>query len=661
MKKLLKNLTQHNAAIQKPAEKGLFGVTALFLIWLVLFCAAAPVYGKSTDALNEPGVMNVPKTDIIFVIDNSGSMKKNDPDFITRDVVTNFSYALLGDAYLGMVIFDQDARLLESLAREPDDRILESIKQVDYSGKFTNSPAGIERALYEFKKNGRLGSEKAIIFITDGIVDTGDKQLDIEKERWLKDELAEESRKAGIRIFGIAFTEKADFHLIQSLAFKTDGDYFRAYKAVEIPDILSRILDSLHTSQETASESTKGAGTTAALSQEPQNIPAGTGQTAMTAQVKGQAGRGKAAPAEGYHKPDQKIWETYRTELALGIAALVLVSAILLLLFFRTSSGTSAAPDLQSREQDRADPPDQSRSEAKLIDVSSASSKSDFPLDLGKSRITVGRDAGNDISIPHKTISGFHATFEFKDGYYYIEDQRSTNGTKLNSVLLKKNQPVRLKSGDRIDFSEFEFRFILLDQDPAGKTVILGSSALTPKKEDKAESESKKEDDGLAVFKECLYKHLDRVGGLGTSYKNFISQNFDEELIQTLAYKATETIHLPDDEKDEQTLTFAKSPVLYNLCALPLEMNQVADWFSKQYDGYTKYLSHFFDSDYFKENDFNVLCILVYGRTDTAWISITIVPMGDEADDIEIMSYEFLSEGEKRSLALNYDDIGRIV
>ena len=42
--------------------------------------------------------------DILFVLDNSGSMRSNDPNFITREVVTNFVSDLGERARLGMVI-----------------------------------------------------------------------------------------------------------------------------------------------------------------------------------------------------------------------------------------------------------------------------------------------------------------------------------------------------------------------------------------------------------------------------------------------------------------------------------------------------------------------------------------------------------------------------
>ncbi|MCD6298616.1 MAG: VWA domain-containing protein, partial [Deltaproteobacteria bacterium] len=76
---------------------------------------------------------------------------------------------------------------------------------------------------------------------TDGIVDTGDKKYDFERKKWLKQDLAKESKKQGIRIFSITFTNTADFSLIQTLALKTDGEYFRAYGPDDIQNVFEKI------------------------------------------------------------------------------------------------------------------------------------------------------------------------------------------------------------------------------------------------------------------------------------------------------------------------------------------------------------------------------------------------------------------------------------
>ena len=95
--------------------------------------------------------------------------------------------------------------------------------------------------IYELKTNGRKQAQRVIIFITDGIVDTGDADLDLERLRWLKDDLAQDAADNGIKIFGIAFTEAADFQLIQSLAQNTDGAYYRALAAGDLSSVFTHI------------------------------------------------------------------------------------------------------------------------------------------------------------------------------------------------------------------------------------------------------------------------------------------------------------------------------------------------------------------------------------------------------------------------------------
>jgi len=126
------------------------------------------------------------KVDVIFLLDNSGSMIANDPQFITRDVVSKFLMNLKEGFRVGMVTFDQDATLIEALSSidtvADGERFMKSLDRIDYKGQFTNTPSGVERAIYELKLNGREDAEKIIVLLTDGIVDTGNKAQDIAGE-----------------------------------------------------------------------------------------------------------------------------------------------------------------------------------------------------------------------------------------------------------------------------------------------------------------------------------------------------------------------------------------------------------------------------------------------------------------------------------------------
>lgn len=56
-----------------------------------------------------------------------------------------------------------------------------------------------------------------------------------------------------------------------------------------------------------------------------------------------------------------------------------------------------------------------------------------FPLEA----VThIGRDADNNVMIPDQRVSGRHARLVQRNGYWWIEDLGSTNGTLLNGAPL---------------------------------------------------------------------------------------------------------------------------------------------------------------------------------------------------------------------------------
>ena len=158
--------------------------------------------------------------DVMLVLDNSGSMKKNDPKFLVTEAIKEFISQKNENTRVGIIIFDSKVHLKVSLTVASfanRETILSSIEEINYKGQYTDFPAAIERAIYELKDNGRSESTKSIIFMTDGIVDTGDANRDLEKSRWMREDLAADAADNEIKVFGIAFTESADFQLIQSI------------------------------------------------------------------------------------------------------------------------------------------------------------------------------------------------------------------------------------------------------------------------------------------------------------------------------------------------------------------------------------------------------------------------------------------------------------
>lgn len=72
-------------------------------------------------------------------------------------------------------------------------------------------------------------------------------------------------------------------------------------------------------------------------------------------------------------------------------------------------------------------------------------------------KLSLGREASNDIAINDPYVSLKHALIIQKSGRYWILDQGSLNGTYLNKKRLEK--PVVLKSNDLIKIGNTVFQF----------------------------------------------------------------------------------------------------------------------------------------------------------------------------------------------------------
>ncbi len=388
--------------------------------------------------------------DIVLVLDNSGSMKKNDPQFLAKHAVTEFINNLDESTRVAIVIFDQDVRTavpLTEISSASRQGLLDSLSQINYKGLYTNSPAAIESAIYDLKNNGREEARKIIVFMTDGIVDTGNADRDLEKTKWLKEDLAADAAEAGIRIFGIAFTENADFELIQSLAQNTDGEYYRALLADDLQNVFSKLNTLINIPDEPEiTEKPKVVERIIERIIEPTPAPV---PEPIIIEV-------PIARPQIADESDRK-----RSMLILvALAVLILAVIAMVLMLLRGSKS-------KSRDEEPAQ-------EAYLNDIHGVTKQATFAL--GNKPTMLGRVAGKDTAslyyfvIPETTIGRRHALIEYKDFSYWIIDQGSINGTFVNNKAVTSE--VRLKHGDVIRLHKIEFEFVMPEMADTGMTVI---------------------------------------------------------------------------------------------------------------------------------------------------------------------------------------------
>jgi pSer/pThr/pTyr-binding forkhead associated (FHA) protein len=275
-------------------------------------------------------------------------------------------------------------------------------------------------------------------------------------------------------------------------------------------------------------------------------------------------------------------------------------------------------------------------------------------------RITIGRDEKNDFVIDQPTVSSLHATIEFRMGSFFLEDQRSSNRTRLNDRKLDPGRSVLLKSGDRITFANRAFKFMRMDQLISGHTVLL---EVTNFDSGFDEAEIAADASGTNLTNRLMptvKQHLKKIAALGSRYQAFVNRYFSEETILSLTIHASENMIDDTFDGSQDCSAMSKNQAFYLVCTLPVPIAKASVWFAEHYGGFTNFVLKWIKSDAYQVTDSNVLCVLTIGQGATHWVTIAIVPTKDSEELVEIMSVDLLTEAEKASLDIEFDDQGRV-
>jgi len=117
------------------------------------------------------------------------------------------------------------------------------------------------------------------------------------------------------------------------------------------------------------------------------------------------------------------------------------------------------------------------------------------PIPLLKKNLLVGRRETCDVVLRFANVSSSHCQLYVKQGYWFVEDKNSRNGTKVNGKRVRDTEK-RIDPGDIIAIAKHEYR---LEYDP----MELGATGPPPAEENKVE--------------DILGKSLLERAGIGTS------------------------------------------------------------------------------------------------------------------------------------------------
>src|ERR671914_1126561 len=446
---------------------------------------------------------------VVLIIDNSGSMKKNDPRSLTKQAVTQFIQDVSPGTQVALILFDKEAKPLAPLPPIDESTrldLLTHLSQINFKGPLTNSGEALAQGLEELKKHGQSAAEQYIVFLTDGIVDTGDVARDLRMAEKMRGDLAPEAAEMGIRIFSIAFTDNADKKLMEDLAKATDGAYFQPMRPEDLPEVFASINESFTTEPssssaeaETPAETPAAAPAEAALEEVPPPSVAESAETPETpaeapedsslaleapASLPPETPLGESAPtfetpeevpqlppplrtSEPSNPEPSSNWVTIMAVSAVGMT--LFLSTVSLLLMYRMSEAHKQEQNL-FREAQSGVPKALLYLGNRKKRLRGTQDKDVFDV-TGKTTLVGRAPEPGGVIFPDEGISRQHAVIEYRDYTYWLIDQSSANGTFVNDERVQGIQ--RLNHGDRVRFHQVEFLFLMPGRDDVERTVIV--------------------------------------------------------------------------------------------------------------------------------------------------------------------------------------------
>lgn len=484
--------------------KHLFARSITYLFAILAFCMSS-----TAPAGQEAG------QEIVLLIDNSGSMRKNDPRSLTKQAVARFVQSSPAGSRVALIMFDKKVEVLAPLTPINETTrldLLTRLDRIDFKGPLTNSGEALRRAIEMLKQAGAPERKKTVVFMSDGIIDTGNPARDLKAAETMRGELASAAAEANIRIFAIAFTNNADIQLMQDLAKATDGRYFQPMQPGDLAGVFAEMSELFVAETAKPDLETEAAApiteTEQAEMEQAQEAP-----SKEEAPVRDESPRPKAAdaaipdlPGEA-SSPEAPVLPEPLPEVAtreetppmtaapLGAAPIpgwragwmpaiavgtvgftLLLSVVSVVLLYRLYRNPSRSATGLDRPEGVPRNPHGHAPRALLycghLSKESTEAPTDGVYDITGGPTLIGRAPGpGGLVIPGKGISREHAVVEYRDYAYWVLDQGSANGTFVNNKRVERVQ--RLHHGDRVRFNETDFLFLMPGRKEADATVVV--------------------------------------------------------------------------------------------------------------------------------------------------------------------------------------------
>ena len=210
------------------------------IIAMAAFLGIFPVRVCAAAAELDGFLMN--RRNIVFVTDESGSMKYTDPGNDRYEAIRLFLGEMTNEGnYVGSVSFGEgieDYSEVKPLNGQPEkDALLAGISNQRYSN-YTNIGMGLARAVDLLEDSGNTELESAIILLTDGNTEMPAKDT-LQESYELKAEAIERARRQGYKIYTICLNVngEADTREMRQIAEATGGEFAEVDNSKSLNDV----------------------------------------------------------------------------------------------------------------------------------------------------------------------------------------------------------------------------------------------------------------------------------------------------------------------------------------------------------------------------------------------------------------------------------------
>ena len=214
-------------------------ITVVFAVFLLFLACLIPIR-VFADESELDSLLH--RSNIVFVTDESGSMKQTDPNNNRYDAIHLFLGEMANEGNsVGSVSFGEgivdSSEIRELNGQTAKDSLLADISDQQYSN-YTNIGCGLLEAVEMLDRGKNTDLDSAIILLTDGNTDMPTAKKKQESQE-LKAEAIERARQSGYKIFAICLNVNgaADASEMKQIAEATGGEFVEVKSADDLHDV----------------------------------------------------------------------------------------------------------------------------------------------------------------------------------------------------------------------------------------------------------------------------------------------------------------------------------------------------------------------------------------------------------------------------------------